>query len=116
MGENLSDRSSPTAARMERVLGLGRLLLYGIGALIGSGVFTINGVASKVAGTGIALSWLVSGAFIMLSTFMFAELSTKIPKSGSSYKYAYVIAGEIQAWTIGWNTFMQYGILAAVQG
>ena len=79
---------------VKRVLDIWRLLLYGIGGLIGGGVFTLNGVASKDAKTAIALSWLIAGLFIFTCTFTFAELSTKIPKSGSSYKWAYVIAGE----------------------
>jgi APA family basic amino acid/polyamine antiporter len=58
----------------------------------------------------------VSGIAILFTTFVFAELSTKIPKSGSSYRYAYVIGGEYQAWLVGWNCFMQYGILASCQG
>jgi APA family basic amino acid/polyamine antiporter len=45
---------------------------------------------------------------------MFAELSSKIQRRGSTYIYAYIIAGEFMAWYIGWNMFMQYGIGASV--
>ena len=69
-----------------------------------------------MAGPAFFLAWVVSGIAILVTTFIFAELSTKIPKSGSSYRYAYVIAGEFQAWLVGWNCFMEYGILASVQG
>jgi basic amino acid/polyamine antiporter, APA family len=45
---------------------------------------------------------------------MFAELSSKIQRTGSTYIYAYIISGEFMAWYIGWNMFMQYGIVASV--
>ena len=76
------------------MLGIWTLTFYGIAASIGSAELTTNGVASELAGTSMFLAWVVSGIAILFTTFIFAELSTKIPKSGSSYRYAYVIAGE----------------------
>lgn len=51
----------------------------------------------------------------LISALLFAELSSKIQRTGSTYIYAYIISGEFMAWYVGWNMFMQYGICASVQ-
>jgi APA family basic amino acid/polyamine antiporter len=93
---------------------LNSLVLLGIGGTIGGGVFTLSGIAARLAGAYLWISWLISGVITMLSAMIFAELSSKIQRSGSSYIYAYIISGELMAWFIGWNVFMQYGICASV--
>ena len=88
----------------------------GFGNIIGSGIFAYSGITGKVAGSAMALSWLLAGAVALLTTLVYAELSSKIRKSGSSYIYAYILTGEFTAYMIGWNLFARFGCGTCIQG
>lgn len=58
-------------------------------------------------------SWLIAGVIAFLSAAVFADLASRIQRSGSSYKYAYIISGELPAWIVGWNMIARIGIPTA---
>ena len=74
------------------------LIMIGIGNLIGSGIFTLSGIAASFAGESIVISWIISGFIAYLTVIIFAEISSKVKKSGSIYIYSYIITGEFSAW------------------
>lgn len=82
---------------------MGDLVMVGFGNLIGTGIFTLSGISTKYAGAAICFSWLFAGAVAALTTLVYAELSSKVAKSGSSYIYAYILTGEFSAWLVSWN-------------
>ena len=91
------------------------LTMLGIGHLVGAGIYVLTGtVARNEAGPAICLSYIVSGIAALLSALCFAELAVKIPKTGSSYTYAYVAMGELWALIVGWNMVLENGIGAAL--
>ena len=95
--------------RLRRTLGLWDLVLIGIGANIGAGIFVLSGVAAKeLAGPAVSLSFLIAGLVSILVALCYAELSSMIPSAGSSYSYAYVTLGELAAWLVGWVLIMNY--------
>lgn len=96
--------------------GLGALVLLGLGNTIGSGFFTLTGVAAKLAGPAVSLAYLLSGSTALLTAYAYAEFAAIIPKSGSSYLYAYTVFGELPAWIVGWNQNLRYGGGTATQG
>jgi APA family basic amino acid/polyamine antiporter len=79
------------------------LVMLGFGNTIGSGVFTLTGVASKYAGSAVFIAFIIAGCVALLTALVFAEFSAIIPKSGSSYIYTYSTFGELPAWIVGWN-------------
>jgi APA family basic amino acid/polyamine antiporter len=89
--------------------------MLGFGNTIGSGVFTLTGVASKFAGSAVFLGFIISGMVALMTALVFAEFSAIIPKSGSSYVYTYSTFGELPAWIVGWNQNFRYGGTAATQ-
>lgn len=101
--------------KLEPIYGLGSLILLGLGNTIGSGFFTLTGIASKLAGTGVSVAYLISGTIALLTAFAYAEFAALIPKSGSSYLYAYTVFGELPAWIVGWNQNVRYGGACATQ-
>lgn len=101
--------------KFARVLNIFSLTFLGLGATIGGGVFTLSGIAAKKAGSDVWISWVISGLVILVSAFVYAELSTRIQKSGSSYIYAYIISGELVAFMVGWNMFMEFGMTTSAQ-
>lgn len=90
------------------------LVLMGVGAIIGAGIFVITGMASAtMAGPGIVLSFILGAVSLGISALAYAELGSSIPISGSAYSYTYSFLGEIVAWLVGWNLVLEYGISTA---
>lgn len=94
---------------LRRHLGWFQLVVIGIGAIIGAGIFVITGkAAAEYAGPAIVLSFVIASVICIFAGLCFAELASLIPVSGSSYSYAYVALGELPAWIIGWCVTAQY--------
>ncbi|MCR9192694.1 MAG: amino acid permease [Gammaproteobacteria bacterium] len=87
------------------------LMLLGIGAIIGAGIFVLTGVvAATKAGPAIVISYIIAGLACLFSALSYAELATVIGGCGGAYGYAYVGFGEIIAWVVGWDLLLEYSI------
>ncbi len=94
-------------------LGVLDLTALGVGAVIGTGIFVLTGVAAaNYAGPGVVFSFILSGITAGLAALVYAELAAAIPSAGSSYTFAYVSLGEIVAWLVGWNLILEYLVAA----
>ncbi|HET7326536.1 MAG TPA: amino acid permease [Nocardioidaceae bacterium] len=101
--------------RLTRTLRLPHLVAFGIGIVIGTGIFTLTGQQAAVsAGPGVTLSFVIAGAVSVLAALCYAELSSSVPAAGSSYTYSYAALGEIVAWIIGWDLILEFALGAAV--
>lgn len=90
---------------MHRHLKLWDLILLGIGAMVGTGVFTITGTAAAtLAGPALVISIVISALCVGLSALFFAEFASRVPATGGAYSYLYAILGEFPAWLAGWLT------------
>jgi basic amino acid/polyamine antiporter, APA family len=99
---------------LKRVLGPFELVLFGIGAIIGTGIFVITGVAAaNYAGPALVLSFMISGIVCLLAALAYAEFATMVPIAGSAYSYSYASLGEIWAWIIGWDLILEYSVSVA---
>lgn len=91
------------------------LIGFGIGIVIGTGIFTLTGVQAKNnAGPGIVISFLIAGVVSLLAALCYAELAAAVPTAGSSYTYAYTTIGEIFAWIIAWDLVLEFALGSAV--
>jgi basic amino acid/polyamine antiporter, APA family len=100
--------------KLRRTLGPGSLIALGIGAVIGSGLFSLTGVAAaNYTGPAIVISMIVAGIGCAFAGLCYSEFSCMIPVAGSAYTYAYTTLGEWLAWIIGWDLVMEYAIGAA---
>lgn len=105
---------SDGAHGLKRTLGPWSLTAMGIGAIIGTGIFVLTGVAAATrAGPSLTISFIVAGIVSALAALCYAEVSSKIPISGSAYTYAYATLGELMAWIIGWDLILEYALGAA---
>jgi APA family basic amino acid/polyamine antiporter len=96
---------------LKRVLRPFDLILMGIGAIIGTGVFVLSGVAAGLhSGNALPLSFVIAGIVCLFAALCYAEFSTMIPVAGSAYTYCYTALGEIWAWIIGWDLILEYGL------
>ena len=94
-----------------RVLRPYELILLGIGAVVGTGIFVITGVAAaEYSGPAIILSFVISGIICILAALCYAEFSAMVPVAGSAYTYCYASLGEIWAWIIGWDLILEYAV------
>jgi len=94
---------------LKRTLTGTQLVMLGIGAVIGAGIFVLTGVAAAdYAGPAIVLSFVIAGVACALAGLCYAEFAAMLPVSGSAYSYSYATLGEIVAWFIGWNLVLEY--------
>ncbi|MGA8533496.1 MAG: amino acid permease [Candidatus Tumulicola sp.] len=99
---------------LKRTLGPWSLTAMGIGGIIGTGIFVLTGVASATrAGPSLAISFIIAGVVSALAALCYAEVSSKIPISGSAYTYTYATLGELLAWIVGWALVLEYALGAA---
>jgi len=99
---------------LKRSLGPLALTAMGIGAIIGTGIFVLTGVASATrAGPSLTISFVVAGIVSALAALCYAEVSSKIPISGSAYTYTYATMGEFLAWIVGWGLVLEYALGAS---
>jgi len=96
---------------LRRVISPFELILLGIGAVVGTGIFVITGVAAAdYSGPAIILSFVISGIVCMLAALCYAEFSAMVPVAGSAYTYCYASLGEVWAWIIGWDLILEYAV------
>jgi APA family basic amino acid/polyamine antiporter len=114
--------SGASGPGLRRTLGAGDLVMLGIGAVIGAGIFSAIGTAAVGevapdgtvvrygAGPALVVSFILLGAVCTLAGLCYAELTALIPISGSAYTYAYATLGELVAWIIGWDLILEYAV------
>ncbi|GAA1903216.1 amino acid permease [Lapillicoccus jejuensis] len=91
------------------------LMGFGIGIVIGTGIFTLTGVEAKNhAGPGVVVSFAIAGVVSLLAALCYAEMASTVPTAGSAYTYAYATLGEVVAWIIGWDLILEFALGAAV--
>lgn len=98
-------------ANLIRCLSAFDLVLMGVGAVIGAGIFVVTGiVAATQTGPAIVLSYVIAGFACAASALSYAELAASVGGCGSAYGYAYVGFGELIAWIVGWDLILEYTI------
>ena len=91
------------------------LTVFGIGVIIGAGIFTLTGrAAAQYAGPSIALSFVLAAICCGLAALCYAEFASTVPVSGSAYTFSYASLGEIIAWIIGWDLLLELMLGASV--
>src|SRR5205809_3450159 len=120
IAELLVQGESPYA--LKGALGAGDLVMLGIGAVIGAGIFGAIGTAAAGqydaagavirlgAGPALVFSFILLGVACALAALCYAELAAMIPQAGSAYAYSYATLGEIVAWIIGWDLILEYAV------
>ena len=96
-------------ATLVRTLTGTQLILLGIGAVIGAGIFVLTGqAAAEYAGPAVMLSFVFAGIACAFAGLCYAEFAAMLPVSGSAYSYSYATLGEGVAWFIGWCLVLEY--------
>ena len=136
----LVEETHHESKRLKRSLGPWSLIAFGIGAVIGGGIFTVVGTAAAGqkldqsifnaplldlmlhgsaaistvgrpgAGPGLTLSFILVAVTCGFAALCYAELAAMIPIAGSAYTYTYATMGELIAWIIGWDLILEYAV------
>ena len=103
-------------SELKKTLSVFDLIVIGIGAVVGVGIFTIVGTAiqggpeSVGAGPAIVISMVLSAIACVFSALCYSEIAAMIPVAGSAYTYTYATMGEFMAWIVGWVLMLEYSI------
>jgi APA family basic amino acid/polyamine antiporter len=95
---------------LAKVLGPFDLILMGIGAIVGTGIFVLTGTGAVTAGPALTLSFIVAAIACGFAALCYAEFASTVPVAGSIYTYSYATLGELAAWMIGWDLLLEYGL------
>ena len=98
---------------LHRTLGWFQLTLFGIGCVIGTGIFVLTAAGAQKAGPGLMLAFAIAGAICIVAALCYAEIAAMIPVAGSAYTYTYASMGELLAWTVGWALVLEYAVAAS---
>ncbi len=111
----LKDAEEPEMS-LSRTLGATDIIMLGIGAIIGAGIFSTVGTAAAGdmsrpgAGPALALSFIITAVVCAFTALCYAEFAAMVPISGSAYTYSYATLGEVVAWIIGWDLIIEYAV------
>jgi APA family basic amino acid/polyamine antiporter len=109
----LDDGHGHSSGGLGRTLGLFPLTMIGVGATVGTGIFFTMVEAVPKAGPSVILSFLIAAITAGLTALCYAELSFRIPASGSSYSFAYATVGEFAAFIMAACLLLEYGLAAS---
>ena len=95
---------------LKKVLGPMDLILMGIGAIVGTGIFVLTGTGAVTAGPALTLSFIIAAVACGFAALCYAEFASSVPVAGSIYTYSYLTLGEFVAGMIGWDLLLEYGL------
>ncbi len=98
---------------LHRSLGALQLTLFGIGCVIGTGIFVLTSAGAQKAGPGLMLAFAIAGAICIVAALCYAEIAAMMPVAGSAYTYTYSVMGELLAWSVGWALVLEYAVAAS---
>lgn len=112
--QSIQDTEEPEHA-LKKSLSALDLTVFGVGVIIGTGIFVLTGaVAKNNAGPATALAFVVAGVVCALAAVCYAEFASTVPVAGSAYTFSYASLGELPAWIIGWDLVLEFALATAV--
>ncbi|WP_030184162.1 amino acid permease [Streptomyces sp. NRRL S-813] len=112
--QSIKDTEEPEHALRKSLSALD-LTVFGVGVIIGTGIFVLTGTAAKnTAGPAVSLSFVVAGVVCALAALCYAEFASTVPVAGSAYTFSYASLGEFPAWIIGWDLVLELALGTAV--
>ena len=108
--------SASKHSELKKTLGAFDLIVLGIGAVVGTGIFSIIGIAIKGgaesigAGPAISVSMVLAAIACVFTALCYSEIAAVIPAAGSAYTYTYATMGEFMGWMVGWILMLEYAI------
>ncbi len=99
--------------RLKPTLNATHLVALGVGAIVGTGIYTLTGIGAGLAGPAVIVSFALAGVVCACAALAYAEMATMMPVAGSAYTYSYAVIGELIAWIVGWSLILEYTVVCA---
>ncbi|MBM0105993.1 amino acid permease [Steroidobacter sp. S1-65] len=96
--------------RLAKTLSWPHLIALGVGAIVGTGIYTLTGVGADRAGPAVIVAFAIAGAVCACAALAYAEVATLMPTAGGAYTYTYIAIGERLAWIVGWSLILEYSL------
>src|SRR5919206_4112129 len=111
--QSIADTEEPEH-QLRKQLGALQLTVFGVGVIIGTGIFVLTGEAAGIkAGPAVSISFVFAGIACALAALCYAEFASTVPVAGSAYTFSYASLGEFVAWLIGWDLILEFTLGAA---
>jgi APA family basic amino acid/polyamine antiporter len=111
--DSIRDTDEPEHRLKKHLSGLD-LTVFGVGVIIGTGIFVLTGVVARdQSGPAVAISFVIAGIVCGLAALCYAEFASTVPVAGSAYTFSYATFGELIAWIIGWDLVLELALGAA---
>jgi APA family basic amino acid/polyamine antiporter len=111
--DSIRDTEEPEHRLKKNLSGLD-LAVFGVGVIIGTGIFVLTGVVAREnSGPAVAVSFVIAGVVCGLAAVCYAEFASTVPVAGSAYTFSYATMGELLAWIIGWDLVLELALGAA---
>jgi amino acid transporter len=107
------DSSAATDGTLRRSLGLYAVLTISIGAMIGSGIFVLPGLAFKIAGPAVILAFFLAGIVVLPAALSQSEMATAMPEAGGTYLYIDRAMGPLMGTIAGFGVWFSLVFKAA---
>lgn len=112
--QSIRDTEEPEHA-LRKSLSAWDLTVFGVGVIIGTGIFVLTGIAARNnAGPATSLAFVAAGIVCALAALCYAEFASTVPVAGSAYTFSYASIGELPAWIIGWDLVLEFALGTAV--
>src|SRR3546814_9509042 len=98
---------------LKRTLSWPHLMAMGVGAIVGTGIYTLIGVGAGQAGPAVILSFAIAGGVCVFAALCYAEMATLMPPAGSAYTYSYAGMGELVGWIVGWSLILESTVVCS---
>lgn len=104
----------PNTRMLHKTLRLRDLILLGLAATIGAGIFSTVGRVAYGAGTGSVFLFIFVSITCLFCALCYAEFASRIPNAGGAYAYVYAVMGRTMAWVVGWSLILEYSVSNSV--
>lgn len=104
---------NPGGEQLRPTLSWPHLVALGVGAIVGTGIYTLTGIGAGLAGPGVIVSFVIAGLVSACAALAYAEMATMMPAAGSAYTYTYAVINEPVAWFVGWSLILEYTVVCA---
>ncbi|RSS66701.1 amino acid permease [Streptomyces sp. WAC06614] len=112
--QSIRDTEEPEH-QLKKSLSAWDLTVFGVGVIIGTGIFVLTGIAARNnAGPATSLAFVAAGVVCGLAALCYAEFASTVPVAGSAYTFSYASIGELPAWIIGWDLVLEFALGTAV--
>lgn len=109
--QSIQDTDVSEGHGLRRELSALDLMVFGVGVVVGTGIFVLTGTAARdYAGPAVALSFVLAGVVCGLAALCYAEFASTVPVAGSAYTFSYTTLGELPAWIIGWDLILELAL------